>query len=257
MVKLLLASAALVALTIGPAMSADMPLKAPVVAPPPAFSWTGCYFGVAGGYAWGTSRAENDGTDGAIPITGNYQVRGGIFGGTSGCNLLQAGPWVLGVEGDLSWSGKRGSGNDLPPYNVTTVNQTNEKWLNTDRVRVGYAANGWLVYATAGAAVASVAYSITGAGIIGGTVTETHTRTGWTAGAGVEWAFSGSWSVKAEYLFVDFGGVPYFNFNGLIPVLPGAGAVANRNGGVFLNDNIVRVGINYRFGGAAAVATKY
>jgi outer membrane immunogenic protein len=30
-------------------------------------------------------------------------------------------------------------------------------------------------------------------------------RTGWTAGGGVEWAFSGNWSAKLEYGYYQFG----------------------------------------------------
>jgi outer membrane immunogenic protein len=34
---------------------------------------------------------------------------------------------------------------------------------------------------------------------------ETITRTGWTAGAGVEWAFAPHWSATLEYDYYDFG----------------------------------------------------
>ena len=250
MKKLLLSGVSLVGLAAAPAMGADILMKAP---PPMFYSWVGCYVGAAGGYAWGQSRAENDGIPGPITITGNYNVSGGIIGGTAGCNLLQSGSWMFGVESDLSSSGKKGSGNDLPPYNTATSNETRENWLNTDRVRVGYVANNWFLYATAGVAVANVWYSISNAAIIaGGSVSETHTRAGWTAGAGVEWALDRSWSVKTEYLYANFGGTAYFNFPGAIP-----GGIANRNGGVFLNDNIVRVGVNYKFGFAGPAVTKY
>ena len=47
----ILGSIALAMVIAGPAMAADMPLKAP---PPPAvFSWTGCYAGIEGGYVAG------------------------------------------------------------------------------------------------------------------------------------------------------------------------------------------------------------
>ena len=31
------------------------------------------------------------------------------------------------------------------------------------------------------------------------------TRTGWVAGAGIEWAFATNWMVRAEYMHVDLG----------------------------------------------------
>jgi outer membrane immunogenic protein len=250
MKTLLLSSIAVVGLAVAPAMGADLPMPMPA-APPPVFGWTGCYIGAAGGYAWGQSNAKNDGTSGPINITGNYRVSGGIAGGTAGCNLLQSGPWVFGVETDLSWTNKSGTGFDQPPYLAGTSNQTTEQWLNTDRIRIGYAVlDNWLIYATGGFALAEVKYSITNAAtIIGSTVSETHTANGWTAGAGVEWAVGGGWSVKAEYLYVNFGNTPFFNFNGSIPAV-GFAPIANRSGGVFLDDNIVRVGVNYKFNAA-------
>jgi outer membrane immunogenic protein len=252
MKKFVLSSAAVLALASAPALGAD--LAVPPQVPPPIYGWTGCYVGVAGGYESGVSNAKNDGTaappsNGVINITGNYRVTGGIAGGEAGCNLLQSGNWVLGVESDFSWTGESGSGFDQPPYNAATSNTTSEQWLSTERIRIGYAVNNnWLIYATGGFALASVNYSITNAaGIVGGTVSENHVVDGWSVGAGVEWAVGAGWSVKAEYLYVNFGNTPYFNFTGLIPITPGSGEVANRNGGVFLDDNIVRVGVNYKF----------
>ncbi len=43
----------------GAASAADMPLKAPLVAPPPAFSWTGCYIGGNVGGIRNDSRLTN------------------------------------------------------------------------------------------------------------------------------------------------------------------------------------------------------
>lgn len=272
MKKLLISSAVAIALANAQAKAADLALPPPV--PIPVYTWTGCYVGAEGGYAWGISDAKTNGTTlnptasilTPVPapllivatgfstnnITGNYRVSGGIAGGTAGCNLWQWGNWLLGAEADLSWTNKTGSGLDQPPFGVggpPTNNTTTEQWLNTDRVRIGYVVNNnWLVYATGGFALAQVQYTISGAAITGGSVSETHTPGGWTVGAGVEWAFAGGWSAKAEYLYVNFGSTPYFNFPGAIPAV--TGVVANRSGGVFLDDNIVRVGVNYRFNAA-------
>jgi outer membrane immunogenic protein len=75
------------------------------------------------------------------------------------------------------------------------------------------------------------------------------TKAGWTNGGGVEWMCAPQWSVKAEYLYVDFGSVS-------------TTLVTNRAFGVFPNSmstsadlkaNIVRVGLNYKFGYAPVV----
>ena len=67
---------------------------------------------------------------------------------------------------------------------------------------------------TAGLAVAEVQYTISTPGFPNSS--ETHTKSGWTVGGGVEWQFAQNWSLKAEYLYIDFGGTPYFD-----PLPPG------------------------------------
>ena len=90
------------------------------------------------------------------------------------------------------------------------------------------------------------------------------TRAGWTVGAGAEAAIDQHWSVKFEYLYMDLGnvgsgsttstnvvtqlGVPV-RFN-TVTTTTLASAFNTR-----FTDNIVRVGVNYRFGGP--VVAKY
>src|SRR5262245_58886530 len=84
---------ALIGAAIVPAAAADLPARpayrAPVMAP--VFNWSGCYLGVYGGYAWGTS--DTSGFD------------GGIAGGTIGYNWQAPGSmWVFGIEADGGWT---------------------------------------------------------------------------------------------------------------------------------------------------------
>jgi outer membrane immunogenic protein len=66
--------------------------------------------------------------------------------------------------------------------------------------------------------------------------------TGWTAGGGLEYALSGHWLLRAEYLFVDFDGVSAAGFDTRFkPPLPLTGHSANEL-------NIVRGGVSYKFG---------
>ena len=60
--------------------------------------------------------------------------------------------------------------------------------------------------------------------------------------AAIEYAFSGNWSVKVEYLFVQLQNASYF----AAPIVTPAGTVLTR-GNVPLNNNIVRAGLNYKF----------
>src|SRR5882724_752060 len=98
------ALAGLLALTfaVGSATAADLPPRyqpyAPAPVYSPAFSWTGFYLGINGGGAWG--RSQWDGLD-------KFDISGGLIGGTIGYNW-QINQFVLGVEGDVDWSGIRG-----------------------------------------------------------------------------------------------------------------------------------------------------
>jgi len=66
-------------------------------------------------------------------------------------------------------------------------------------------------------------------------------RAGWTAGGGVEGALGGGWSAKVEYLYLDLGRTER-TFSGL-----GLGTIATETRET--TDNIVRVGLNYKWGG--------
>src|SRR5947208_7619209 len=118
--KLLLAGIALAAFVTGPAMAADLPVKAPPMAAAAPFNWSRCYVGVHGGYGWG--RNTNDfGTAIASGPTESFEAfpaefgpfhhntRGWLFGGQAGCNYQFAPQWLVGFEGELKWSGIKGS----------------------------------------------------------------------------------------------------------------------------------------------------
>jgi len=245
MIKMLLASTALLTVVSGSAMAAD--LSRPTAAPAPVYSkapmmpvssWTGCYVGVEGGAAWGRSHHE-DAT--GLAITGDYDVTGGLIGGEVGCNYQVAPVWVVGLEGDLSWVTKKGSASDIAPFNTAFISGTKENWLGTGRARIGFLATPqFLLYGTGGFAVAAVEADVTPPGLA--TLTETQTRWGWTAGAGGEYAFTSNWSVKVEYLFVQLQNASYF----ATPIVTPVGTVLTR-GNVPLNNNIVRAGLNFKF----------
>jgi outer membrane immunogenic protein len=218
MKKLLLAGVAIIALGVASASAADIPrrqMPAPVYVPPPLYNWTGFYVGINGGGGWGRS-------DFSAPFpTGSFDVSGGLVGGTLGYNW-QMGQVVFGLEGDIDWSSIRGSAvcGTAP---VTTC-QTRNDWLGTARGRLGYAFDRFLPYVTGGLAVGDIKTTITGLG------SANDTRTGWTAGGGIEAAIAGPWTAKVEYLYVDLGR---------------GSSILGSN--AKFNTNIVRAGLNYRF----------
>ncbi|MGA2817094.1 MAG: outer membrane beta-barrel protein [Xanthobacteraceae bacterium] len=211
----LLATTSLSVMVAQPVSAADLPLP-PVykAAPaPPAFSWTGFYAGIDGGGGWGqtshTASIAITGVPGLPPLTtGNFNVNGGIIGGTLGYNY-QVGQWVLGAETDLNWSNFKGTFNGAVvgvPFSLSS--QLN--WLDTTRVRIGWAYDRALFYGTAGGAMGGLTASASATAAILGigaaaTLADTQTRFGWTAGAGIEYAVTNNISAKVEYLYVDLG----------------------------------------------------
>src|SRR5690606_10894871 len=72
--------------------------------PASVYDWSGWYFGINAGGAWGDSRYNfGDGFS-----TGDFDVSGGLIGGTIGANW-QTGNWVVGLEDDLAWTDIDGS----------------------------------------------------------------------------------------------------------------------------------------------------
>jgi outer membrane immunogenic protein len=236
----------LIALSAAPAVAADIPVKAPMVAPvvAPPYNWTGFYIGASGGGAWGRSRHSNSAGD----LTPTFDISGGIVGGTVGYNA-QFGQWVIGLEGDWSWTNKKGSAFDIPPFNTAFSSETHEDWIATGRGRIGYAFDRWMIYGTGGFAVADIGITVcppAPAACAG----ETQTRWGWTAGGGFEFGIDPNWSVKAEYLYARFDNTSYFT-------PPPTATFANRTGGVFVENHIARIGINYRFNWGGPVIARY
>jgi outer membrane immunogenic protein len=213
MKRMFVVGAALLALT-GAAVAADLPpaqnyYKAPAFMPPP-FTWTGFYVGVNGGGGFGNSKWDT---------TNGFNTSGGFVGGTIGYNY-QIQHFVVGVEGDVDWDSIKGS---------TGGFSTSNTWLSTVRGRVGYAADRFMPYVTGGGAFGNI--NASAPGLAGGSAT----NAGWTVGAGLEFAFYGNWSAKAEYLYVSLN-----KFNCGI----GCGAATDN---VSFNANLIRAGINYRF----------
>jgi len=203
----------------------------------------------------------------------------GFTGGIQLGYNWQAQNWVYGLEADFNaFSQKQTVGNsvDLPANtagsncfsgvlipcvgNISTSIKTD--WLVTVRPRVGYAWNQTLLYATGGLALTKLSFSQSYSDNVnfiafppGGSVhlSSSATKVGWVVGGGIEHKLAYNWSVKAEYLYVRFDGV---GANGtLTDGFPGDFANFTNNLD-HLASNIVRFGLNYKFGDAPRVVTK-
>jgi outer membrane immunogenic protein len=228
----------------GQALAADLPPapapRAPATYVPvavPVYNWSGIYIGVNGGYGFGTSNWSSPAATGfPASTTGNFGTNGWLGGGTVGANYQFWGGAVLGVEGDWDWTNLNGTSAAAPCIAVAPATgcQTSSNWLGTVRGRAGWALDRVLLYGTGGVAFAPIQTSITNSG--GGT--NSNTEVGWTAGAGVEFAFAPNWTAKAEYLYVDLNNGSCTSACGSPP----APAVAAK-----FTENVIRAGVNFKF----------
>jgi outer membrane immunogenic protein len=235
MVRKFLLTALIAFAATGASSAADLHMPAPapsILAPAPVVSWTGFYAGVNGGGSWGTTDHTFTGVAaGLTASTGNFKVNGGVAGGTFGYNR-QIGAVVLGVEGDVDWANVKGTfaGTAL---GVTGSISSQLKWLDTIRGRLGYTWGPSMIYVTGGGAYGNITATAAGAVPafgVAGSVAQSDTRLGWTAGAGFEYMFTPNMTGKVEYLYVDLG----TNTQILID-------------NVKFNANLVRGGLNWKF----------
>jgi outer membrane immunogenic protein len=225
------------------ALAADMPVRvapqpAPYVSPVSVYNWTGFYVGANIGGAWSNASASDP--TGALfaPIGSSIHDNGSGFlgGGQIGYNW-QAGNWVVGVQGDMSWTGINASAAD-PFVTGTTVNYKSD-WLANVTGRLGYAWNNWLWYGKGGVAWVHNKYSATNPNVPFN-ATGNDTRAGWVLGTGLEYGFTPNWTTFIEY---DYNGFGSHSVTVTDPIF-GPAQVGFRQ-----NIQVVKVGLNYKFGG--------
>jgi outer membrane immunogenic protein len=257
--------------TVASVTAADLPIytKAPI--PAATYNWTGFYLGGNIGYSWGSSDTTASLNDpGGVPpgvvlasVNPGFNLDGVIGGGQVGYNR-QAGQWVFGIEADLQATGQSGgtsfgcrtgicaiTTNPSPGAPVTDTLGQKLEWLDTVRGRIGVTFTPTILgYVTGGLAYGGVNASGTVSGTNGttpviGPFSSSATHSGWTIGGGIEAALGGKWTGKIEYLYVDLGTVSGGAF--VTPIVAPSGAFLTGSFSSHITDNILRVGLNYRF----------
>jgi outer membrane immunogenic protein len=246
-------------LTAGSALAADLPSRnappayAPPPPPPPPL-WTGFYAGLNLGGGWNSNSINPNqlspyasGNGQIFYLPGNTQggnnAGGVVGGGQIGYNYQFGNSFLVGLETDIqgtSMSSKSGNTNNILYPDPNLVGSflvplapggnpgVSLNWFGTVRGRAGFLATPTLLlYGTAG-----FAYG----GVSGGFSNYSNTRTGWTAGGGVEWMFMPKWSAKAEYLYTDLNSGGQTGFYGFQTGYHNHPQV-----------NVVRAGVNYHF----------
>jgi outer membrane immunogenic protein len=204
-------------------LAADLAIAPPSI--PVVPSWTGFYIGVHAGAGWQSSSNPtfSDPTNGFYQTTNlaGSAALGGVGGIHAGYNWQFAPAWVVGFEGDLSWTSLSDQRTAAPlittaafggaPFpNSSVAMSANIEWLSSARAKLGYV--GWwntMFYATGGVAWANVEYSgqLTVAPVAGfansviGSTSFTTTKSGYVVGGGAEWQATANILLRAEYLF--------------------------------------------------------
>ena len=277
MKKFLLGTVALAALGAS-ANAADMRARPYVAAVVPYTTWTGCHVGGSVGTEWGRNSgynatgasrgATNIGVDlGAIPagtpVVSGFSMDGFNGGFYAGCDY-QVGAWVFGIEGDWLTVNKEGQAFFNPGVTTTggatfltsNIISAKERWFATARGRLGYSVDKWLFYVTGGAAWMKIdsEYTASAAGgvlVPNAAAFQSDRRTGWTVGAGLDYALSYGWSIRSEYLFIAIPS--YTTFTN--PTLGGATAFGfPTNLETRLYNHVWRSGLTYKFGYDPVVA---
>jgi outer membrane immunogenic protein len=199
----------------------------PVMVPRYAFSWTGFYLGGNLGYAWGDTETVGD------------------FDGLGDGFVIHPSGWTVGLQGGFNWQvganvvagfevdlGILDASDDQS--NGATFIETEYGAYGTFTGRLGWAQDRWLFYLKGGLAIADIDNTAGAVADPASVTREDDVRMGWALGGGAEYAFHPNWSMKIEYMYMDFG-----------EDLSTAPA-----GDVYQHENeisAIRVGVNYRF----------
>ena len=247
------------------------------------YNWTGFYAGGNAGYAWGQADTgantvcevefgyfcqyltDNQspliaGADraAAVSATGSRSIdANGFTGGVQAGGNWQKGNLVVGFEIDANafrLDGTRSASAVAPPLGqpplTTPADHTvssgiNTNWLLTARTRFGWAFSDMMLYGTVGLALTDLKLATSYRDTDGAAMDASNTdvRAGLVIGGGLEWAVGSNWTVKAEYLYVDFGDV---NTYGVV-TSPVDGRASTYEVSADLNAHIARLGVNRRF----------
>jgi outer membrane immunogenic protein len=231
----------------------------------PAYDWTGFYVGAHLGAGWDRGSMIGD----PVPDPANYGFGQSVIplgsssnvvaGGQVGFNWQFAPNFLLGLEADLTGTALDRNGRAAPvpspnPFRARdSFAQASQHidWLGSVRGRGGFIGERLLLYATGGIAWKHASYTanevlpnLGDAGGFSNPGSSNATKAGWVVGGGVEYAWTGNWIGRAEYLHYHFED----SFFG--PIVPGRpGFVIGIRYGAKTDLDVVRAGVSYKFGG--------
>jgi outer membrane immunogenic protein len=181
-----------------------------------------------------------------------FQEAFGMVGLTAGYNY-QFGHTVLGIEGDYNWSSVDKTKDFVIGDGGTTHFKMDE--FATLRARAGLALDQTFLYATAGVAFAHIQNTTFFDGSNPATAeafsSEDKWKAGLAVGGGIEFALTHNWTLKGEYMLMQFQNsdatvlpIPAnFGTGGTCEFRPAVNCRMNYSESI----QMARVGLNYRF----------
>ena len=226
-----LASLTLLDLAAGAAISVALPAAVAQAQPSPATNWSGFYAGAHVGYRWADADFSNLSRTFNTPLSDDefltvpgfnskLNPNGGIGGAHLGYNIQFNPTWLFGIEGDWSWGrskasavqGVSGVDDDNDAFTFRRQAEAILTWQATLRARTGIVIDRALWYVTGGVAYARFKWSDSAlllgdeAGEVSSGVAALQKNvTGYVLGAGYEQMLAPNFTVRAEYLYENFG----------------------------------------------------
>jgi opacity protein-like surface antigen/outer membrane receptor protein involved in Fe transport len=221
------------------------PVPKPVSAQPAILrpsDWSGFYVGGDGGFGFSGTKGTLSDAQG-VPLTGYSESVHGPFAGVYTGGNYQVGHFVFGVEADWQWANLTGNNQQLAPLGTMAVSPSGPYTVSTTirddasvRGRFGFAFDRVLLFGTGGWAWGNpvASYALFGSAPI---LTAGGYASGWTAGAGIEYALTDNVLGRIEYRYTDLATPGLVN---------GVADIADSGHRTPISD--ARVGIAYKFG---------
>lgn len=238
----------------GIAIAAGAPAVAGGVAPaiepaimaepaPRGYDWSGGYVGLQIGALHGDLGLRGENLNNNNTTSEDIDMSGHEVGIMAGYNWVGGNNLVYGIEGEYNFGelgSVDGSSDGVPPPSFGFIRNgidADIEGTGAIRGRLGLAMNRGLLYGTAGFAFATVDLDGTPGGGGPGPFNPSEMLTGWTIGAGYEYAFNESWTVRFDYRYSDLEGDFDFTSGGGDP----------HDFELELQSHQARIGVAYRF----------
>jgi outer membrane immunogenic protein len=158
----------------------------------------------------------------------------------------QSGPWVYGVEEDISGMHLNSGMNTLvpavPPSNANA--NADVDWYGTFRGRLGWTSGPLLLYGTGGVAYGHVDLNgsiFSPLGPRNVSLSTSATKTGWVAGGGIEYEWSPNVILNLGYQYVDLGSISVSGTNTAFT------SILSENVSAHARFSVVSAGLSWRF----------